>query len=91
MVRVDQATWKERWILWAHPRGRRRMQLHDDDPRGGKSGCWLVGCLTVGPRVEGRTTWKEEPRGRKSCRLMVGPRGRKSTSVGNLSTNEYKH
>lgn len=51
---------------------------------------WLVGCLTVGPRVEGRTTWKEEPRGRKSCRLMVGPRGRKS-SVGNLSTNEYKH
>lgn len=53
MVRVDQATWKERWILWAHPRGRRRMQLHDDDPRGGKSGCWLV-------------VWKEEPRGRKS-------------------------
>lgn len=71
MVRVDQATWKERWILWAHPRGRRRMQLHDDDPRGGKSGCWLVGCLTVGPRgrknhVEGRATWKEElsPHGR---------------------------
>lgn len=73
MVRVDQATWKERWILWAHPRGRRRMQLHDDDPRGGKSGCWLVGWLPHGRatcgrknHVEGRATWKEElsPHGR---------------------------